>query len=59
MMLGAGYGMMGIGEWFWMSIIWLFWVALIAFVFAVVFWWTYKLLINGNKIKINKKNKNK
>ena len=39
---GAGYGMMGGG--LSMSFVWLIWITLAAFVFGIVFWWTYQLM---------------
>ena len=43
MMWGTGYGTMG-GGWLWMSFFWFFWIAIAAFVFGVIFWWTKKLM---------------
>ena len=42
-------GMMGGAGWGWMSLIWLVYVAVAAFIFGVIFWWTYKLIVK--KIK--------
>lgn len=38
------YGMMGT-SWFGMGIGMLFWVALYAFIFALIFWLTYKWVV--------------
>jgi len=44
-----GYGMgTGIG-WFGSSLLWLVYVALAAFIFGIVFWWTYKLMVEKKK----------
>jgi hypothetical protein len=44
MMWGTGF----MGNGFWMGFVWIFYVALVAFVFGIIFWWT-KLLVLGNK----------
>lgn len=48
---GTTYGMMGYGGWSWFgySLLWLVYVALAAFIFGVVFWWTYKLMVEKKK----------
>jgi len=62
----AGFGMMrggnmmnfgtGMGAgWFGMYLLWLVGIAIAAFVFGIVFWWTYRLVIgNDKKKKTNK-----
>jgi uncharacterized membrane protein len=45
----AGSGMMGGFGWFGGGLLWLVYVALAAFVFALVFWGTKKLMFDGNK----------
>ena len=45
---GSGYGMMGGSSWgagFWG----LLYVALVSFVFGIIFWWTYKLIVGQKK----------
>ena len=37
------------GSFFSMSLIWIVFIAIGAFVFGVVFWWTYKLIVNSKK----------
>jgi len=51
-MMGSGGMMNGYG-WFGWSFVWLLYVALAAFIFGIIFWWTYKLIIkeNGKKPK--------
>ena len=44
MMWGTGYPMMGSGGWLWMGLFWLLWIAIAAFVFGIIFWWTKKLM---------------
>ena len=48
MMETGMYGMMGHG-WFGMSIYGLVYFALAAFIFGVIFWWTYKLVMGDKK----------
>jgi hypothetical protein len=47
----GGYGMMGGYGFFGMSLLWLVFVAIAAFVFGIIFWWTYKLVAVENKEK--------
>lgn len=47
----GAYGMMGSYGFFWMSLLWLLWIALAAFIFGIIFWWTYKLIIKEQKSK--------
>ena len=48
MMETGMYGMMGYG-WFGMSLYGLAYFALAAFIFGVIFWWTYKLVMGDKK----------
>ncbi len=45
MMGNYGYGMMGSSNLFGASILWLLFAAIGAFVFSVIFWWTYNLIV--------------
>lgn len=49
-----GYGMLGTSWWAW-SFWWLFSVAVAAFIFGLIFWWTYKLVIKESLVKEGKK----
>ncbi len=49
------YGMMGGYGFFWMSVLWILWLALAAFIFGAIFWWTYRLIIKENKEKESKR----
>ena len=51
-----GYGMMGGAGWLGFSLLSILYVAIAAFVFGMIFWWTYKLVI---KDKENAKTKGK
>ena len=45
-----GYGMMGSSYYGWT--LWsLVYVAIVAFIFGMIFWWTYKIVIVDNKKK--------
>ena len=48
MMWGCGYGF-GNTSWFGIGLIWLFLLILVAFIFGIIFWWTYKIIMNEHK----------
>ncbi len=49
MMYGNGFGMMSGYGFFWMSLIWLIYVAIAAFIFGIIFWWTRELIVKNKK----------
>ncbi len=51
MMGNYGYGMMGGSNLFGASLLWLLYVALGAFIFGVIFWWTYTLIVKSRRKK--------
>lgn len=38
------YDNWGMGGWLGMSLLWIIWLAIAAFVFGIIFWWTKKLI---------------
>ncbi len=42
-----GYGMMGSSNLFGASLLWLLFAAIGAFVFSVIFWWTYTMIVKN------------
>lgn len=44
-----GYPMMGPYGFLWMSLFWLINIALAAFIFGIIFWWTRNLVGNNKK----------
>jgi len=49
------YGMMGGYGFFGMSFVWLLFIALVAFVFGIMFWWTKKLVLGNCQVDKKKK----
>lgn len=45
----GGYGMMSGVGWFGMSLLWLVYVAIAAFIFGIIFWWTKKIVFSEKK----------
>jgi len=51
MMNRMGYGMMGGSGFFTASLLSIIYIAIAAFVFGIIFWWTYKLVVNDKEKK--------
>jgi hypothetical protein len=49
MMYSNGFNMMGGFGFFGMSLIWLLSVAVSAFIFGIIFWWTKGLIVKNKK----------